>query len=522
MTDGSPVKLVEEAPAGSGEPTNLAPEPGGTSLHPTASPGLAGRVVKNVAAIMGGRGLSLMFSAGANVLLARLLGSERLGQFGAIYAYLALFGWLATFGFEPVLVREISRERRGAASLVHTAVVLSLFLSLGTVAVALFLAPRAGYAGYLWTLLALAAVEYALTPLRLPAVIFQVDLRQWYGATINVVRQGAWLAIISVLWVLKAPLLYVVAGRVASALLESLLLWIYGRRLLQQAGRFLRERAGMIFSHSFPLAFTSLLVTIYLRIDQVMLHKMASDYSLGQYVAAVRVSELFEALPAASMVTLAPIWAVSVADPEKFSGYVDRAFRYLMIVASALCVVLTVGARLVVRVLYGRQFLPAAPLLAVLIWSEIAVFFSAVVVNVLIAGNKQRLLPIPTIFGAAINIGLNLFWIPRYGAAGAAWATLVSYTLAWMVCLLFFKQTRSVAWRGILFAVPIAALALLSVGCAAILPVAEVLKVLAACVIFGVGIWVAGFIRKSELQNGFRILREHLGSSLIIVGGEEV
>ena len=28
-----------------------------------------------------------------------------------------------------------------------------------------------------------------------------------------------------------------------------------------------------------------------------------------------------------------------------------------------------------------------------------------------------------------MNVGLNLAWIPAHGALGAAWATLVSYTL---------------------------------------------------------------------------------------------
>ena len=102
----------------------------------------------------------------------------------------------------------------------------------------------------------------------------------------------------------------------------------------------------MIFSHSFPIAFSSLLAMIYMRIDQVMLHKMTTDSILGQYVAAVRVSELFEMLPTALMFTLAPILAVSVVDPKKFRSYIDRTFRYFMVLAAGLCVVMTVGAPL--------------------------------------------------------------------------------------------------------------------------------------------------------------------------------
>jgi PST family polysaccharide transporter len=477
-------------------------------------PDLRGQVFQNTAANILGRGLSLLFSTAAAALLARYLGSEKLGQYGAIYAYLGLFAWMATFGFEPVLVREASRDRKSASDLVRTAMVLSVFLSVGMIGTAVLLAPWAGYGGRLRPLLILAGLEYILTPLRLPAIIFQVDLRQWYGSTINVVRQGIWFAIIVALWFLGAPLSYVIAGRVLAALIESMLIWGYGRRFLAEKGKFLRDRARTIFSHSFPIAFTSLLAMIYMRIDQVMLHKMTSDFVLGQYVAAVRVSELFEMLPAALMFTLAPILSVSVADPEKFRSYTDRAYRYFMVAASGLCVFMTAGAGIIVRVLYGKQFLPAAPLLAVLIWSEIAVFFAAVIGNIMVAKNQQNLLPIPTLAGAAINVGLNLVLIPRYSAMGAAWATLISYTFAWTVALLFFKQIRSVAWQGLRFALPIAGLALFASGCAAVVSSHMVVRVVVASSIFVATAWVTNYIRKSDVKDVlelFPVLRTRIG-----------
>ncbi|HTZ99637.1 MAG TPA: flippase [Candidatus Aquilonibacter sp.] len=461
---------------------------------------LRGEIVQNTMANIVGRAFALVFSTLAAALLARYLGSEKLGEYGAIYAYLGLFSWMATFGFEPVIVREASRDRKRASDLVRTAAVLSIFLSVGTVAVAVLVAPWAGYAGRLRDLLILAGLEYVLTPLRLFAVIFQVDLRQWYGSTINVVRQGIWFAIIVVLWALGAPLSWVICGRVVAALIESTLIWAYGRRFLAEKGKFLRERAWTIFSHSFPLALTSLLGMIYLRIDQVMLHKMTSDSVLGQYVAAVRVSELFEMLPAALMFTLAPILAVSVADPARFRRYIDQTFRFFMLGASGLCVFMTVGAPIIVRVLYGKQFLSAAPLLAVLIWSEVAVFFSAVVVNVMIATNQQSLLPIPTLAGAAINVALNLALIPKYAAMGSAWATLVSYSVAWMAVPFFFKRTRSATWQGLRFALPVAAIALLAVKCATLAPISVLPGIGLALAVFIVGTLITRCLKASDVK----------------------
>ncbi len=72
---------------------------------PLARAGAGTRVFQNTVVLLAGRGAGVLLSAGAAVILARYLGSERLGQFGALYAYLSLFAWLAGLGIEPVLAR---------------------------------------------------------------------------------------------------------------------------------------------------------------------------------------------------------------------------------------------------------------------------------------------------------------------------------------------------------------------------------------------------------------------------------
>ena len=482
-------------------------------IHPAKTPRLRTRVLQNTAALLGGRGISIVLSAGASVLLTRYLGSERLGQFGAIYAYLGLFTWLTTLGIEPVLVREISKERESASSLLHTAIILASFLSVGALFATILLAPWAGFNGHLRTLLILAAFEFVLIPVRLPGMIFQVDLRQWYAATINVVRQGVWFGIVIILWLLGASLFYVVLGRLLATAVESALTWAYSREFLSATKKFLRERSAKILLQSIPIAFTTLLSMVYFRIDQVMLHKLASDFVLGQYVAAVRVSELFEFLPNAFIISMAPVLSVSVDQPERFYAYTDRLFRYFMIAASGICVFMSTGAGLIVRILYGKQFAPSAPLLAVLIWSEIAVFFATVVYNVLIAKNQQWLLPVPTLVGAAVNVALNLVLIPRYGAAGAAWATLVSYTVAWTAVLFFFQETRSLIWQGVRFALPITGFALFAVISASFVSTHDIVRVLTACILFGLSLWLSGFIKRSDLTDALAVIRSSLGNS---------
>jgi len=70
-------------------------------------PSLGAQVFQNTAAQLAGRVVGIFLSAGTSILLARYLGKEKLGEYGAIYAYLSLYGFLATFCLEQILAREI-------------------------------------------------------------------------------------------------------------------------------------------------------------------------------------------------------------------------------------------------------------------------------------------------------------------------------------------------------------------------------------------------------------------------------
>ena len=79
--------------------------------------------------------------------------------------------------------------------------------------------------------------------------------------------------------------------------------------------------------YGFPVALSTLAVGIYHRIDQVMLHKMVNDQVLGNYVAAVRLTELINVLPTVVMGSLFPILAQSAGDEDRFQQYLRLSFR---------------------------------------------------------------------------------------------------------------------------------------------------------------------------------------------------
>src|ERR1700722_11060032 len=459
------------------------------------------RVLHNTAALLGGRGISIVLSGGASIVLARYLGSEKLGEFGAIYAYATLFGWLATFGIDAVMAREASIDRPQARNILRTGARLCLLFATGATILSLAIAPFVGYKGHLHFLLIFAVLEMLLlSPLRLLGVVFQVDLKQWYSAGINLLRQFLWLLLVVVLAWLQASLITVIVWRFVVAALELILMWGFSRRFLSHSSEIRTDRARFYLASAAPIAFSSLLASVYMRVDQVMLHNMVNDSVLGQYVAAVRVSEMFEMLPAALIASLVPILSVSAKDPSAFGAYLDRTLRYFLVLACAICVFIATGAGPIVKLLYGQQFAAATPLLAVLIWSEVSTFFGTVMVTAMVARNLQKYLLGPTAASALSNVVLNLYLIPRYAALGAAWATLISYSLAWFAVLLAFRQTRPLVLQGLRWAIPALTLALGSTWAATFIPAPALVKLVVAVCLYVAGVVAARLFRWDDIE----------------------
>jgi O-antigen/teichoic acid export membrane protein len=468
---------------------------------PASVSGHGVRVMQNTVVVFIGRGIGLVLAGASSVLLTRGLGPERLGEYGVIYAYLTLFGMLASFGIGPILVREAAQNRKEAGDITYTAVCLAAGFAVATCGLALAISPLVHLGGKFLPLLAIATLEvFLLVPVNLPNAIFQVDQKQWYSSTFSIIRQAIFLGIVFAAYLAGAPLVYVILGRLAAAAVEATLTWHTAQKFLGPRRKFLSPVAWRLIQGGFVVSLVTVASTVYLRIDQVMLHSMASDLTLGHYVAAVRISELIEALPAAFGSALFPLLCISLADTPRFRRHLDIGYRYMVLAGAALSVAICLGARPIMHMYGGAKYAASVPLLAVLIWSEIPIFFAATFTNALLASGLQRLVLWPMVTGAVVNIGLNFYLIPRWGAMGASWATVIAYWLCWTLVFLPIRASRDMFWIGLRLLIPITALALGVSGLVFLMPVNDWVRLFAGIVGFGALASLFGFARKQDLE----------------------
>jgi PST family polysaccharide transporter len=261
-------------------------------------------------------------------------------------------------------------------------------------------------------------------------------------------ENGGFLAISTVkigFIIAEAPLMaFVWAIFVESLIVAFGLMGIYawrGGKLT--AWRFRFARAKILLKDSWPLILSGLAIMVYMRIDQLMLGQMLGDESVGIYSAAVRISEVWYFIPMAIAASVFPsIIETKKQDETIYYQRLQKLYDMMVMLALSLALLMTFLSDWVVILLFGTAYQKSGPVLAVHIWAGIFVFLGVASGKWFLIEGLQRYTFYKTLLGAVVNVGLNFLMIPKFGATGAAYATVISYAIAAMFSDLLQKETR--------------------------------------------------------------------------------
>ncbi len=213
-------------------------------------------------------------------------------------------------------------------------------------------------------------------------------------------------------------------------------------------GYFNRQLAKQLLRDSWPLILSGLVVTIYMRIDQIMIKEMLGERAVGIYSAAARISEVWYFVPVLLTNSLFPSILNAKQISEKFYfSRIQRLYSFLLWSAITIAMLVTFLSGYIVNILYGQAFGEAGNILVIHIWAGVFVFLGVASGSWFVSEGLQKYSTINTVVGAIVNVLLNFIFIPKYGAYGAAIATVVSYFVAAYLMNLFFEATRGNFYR---------------------------------------------------------------------------
>jgi len=380
------------------------------------------------------------------IWIARYLGPENFGLFSYAQSFAALFTIFATLGLDQIVIRELIKDESARDKLLGTAFILKLFgafVVLGTLIFSTLSGINTAETNLLILIIASSTVFQSFNVIDF---YFQSKVLSKFVVLANVIS-----LIISSL--VKIILLLNEASLVAFAfvslfdtfILASGYVYFYLKNNLNiNKWTFDWLLAKALLKDSWPLILTGFVISVYMKVDQIMISEMLGYQAVGEYAAAVKLSEAWYFVPTVIASSVFPSIINTKKNNEKL--YYTRLQKlYSLVVKIALLIAISISfmSDWFVNLLYGQQFIEAGSVLVIHIWAGIFAFLGIASRKWLVAENLSMLSFWRTFFGMVINIVMNLLLIPRYGIQGAAVATLISQVAAAYLFDVLCIKTRS-------------------------------------------------------------------------------
>ena len=417
-------------PASAITPPAAAPPP---AIPPAIAPSAATTRLRHQAAwLLSGNGAAVLFQALYFLLMGRMLGAREYGAFVGVVALINVLSQFSSLGMEMVLLRTIARDRAAFATTWSRALTVSaagfVVLLLAVVAYGHFFLPPS--LRQLLPYLALSDALFGKLTQLASRALQGADLARWSAkllALTNAARAGA--AALLFLWAAGSHahvsvLLWVRLYAVASLLVALVSLVLVTRRLGRPRWAPVR-RAHLLEGLSF--SFSSSAISVYNDIDKTLLVSHGMLAAAGIYSAAYRVVDVIST-PIISLFAAASPRLFRQGARQGPSG-ASRGARDLLrwavpfgLVAAPL---LALAAPALPR-LFGHSFAASTTALRWLCLLPLLRGLHYAWGTAITACTSQWLRTAAQAGAALLNLGLNLWLIPRWGWQGAAAASLVT------------------------------------------------------------------------------------------------
>ncbi|WP_010179989.1 flippase [Glaciecola sp. HTCC2999] len=400
------------------------------------------RYFNNTSWLLGEKLLRMSLGLFVGIWVARYLGPEQFGLFSYAQSFVALFATFTTLGLDGIVIRELVKGSGDRDKLLGTAFVLKFFgaiFVLFLLAVSIFFQASDYKTNLLIFIIASSTVFQSFNIIDF---YFQSKVLSKYVVYINILSLLLSSLIKVILILNKAPLIaFAFVILFDSLVLASGLIYYYVKNKLSFLDwTFDKGLAKSLLNDSWPLILSGLVVSMYMKMDQIMINHMLGSVEVGKYAAAVRLSEAWYFIPVVISSSLFPaIINAKKISKELYYSRIQKLYDLMAWMAIAIAIPMTFLSDWVIDLLYGKEFVQAGKVLMIHIWSSVFVFLGVASSKWFIVEGLQKYSLYRTLFGAILNILLNFVLIPMYGIYGAAVATLLSQIFA---CYLFNVVNR--------------------------------------------------------------------------------
>ncbi len=411
-------------------------------------------VTQNASFLTGASVVQKVISFVYFILVARFLGVEQTGAYFFAITFTTIFSVLADAGLGPVLTREVAKTPERAGELLPT--VLWSKIGLGIVT-------------YTLVVVAVNALNYSITIRQLVYVsgltmvfdnlqtvffsILRAHKNLFYEAVGVIFAQLITLSIGTMALFNQWPLVWLILAYTIPSACNMVFAATVVRRKFHLAFFVGAKRTvlKMLFLLAWPFAVASFIGRLYSYTDTVLISKLLSAHDLGWWGLARKIVTAFQFVPIALTASVYPAMSTwFITDKAKVGELFEKSWRYLFLVLFPVAFGIGALATPIIRSVYGVEFLPAAPVLQILLGSILFGFLALVTGATFNATGNQRVQTVILAGGLTFNILFNLILIPRFGIQGAAVAELISNICLWTAGFYLLRKKVLISYRTVL------------------------------------------------------------------------
>jgi len=175
------------------------------------------------------------------------------------------------------------------------------------------------------------------------------------------------------------------------------------------------------------------------RFDILMLKKMSSLEEVGYYSLATQIAEQLWHIPYA-IETIILSRSANTKDNKFVNKTVASIFRVSLLIGVVGCILLFFVSPFLIPLIFGSEYVQSVPLIQAILPGILMLVAFRILNSRLIGMGKPQNAIWTFLPALLLNIGLNLLWIPKYGALGSAWATNVSYGAGSLVFIFLYAK----------------------------------------------------------------------------------
>lgn len=386
------------------------------------------------------------------IFVARYLGPSGYGNINYTAAYVTFFMTIVLFGTNSVGVDEFvySIDNRGetgkkVGSLIFARFILGFFSTLLVMGIVWIVNHNSTEILLIATLQSIALVFNCMDTIN---YWLQAKQELKHAAFVQLGAYAIFAVYKALILVLKKNIYWFAFSNSIDAVALAILYWVAYKK---NQGPALTVDFNFIKNHtkrSWHFIIAGIMTVLYTQTDKIMLGTMCDSEAVGLYSAVIVICNLWCIVINGILDVMRPeiMKENNAGNHQNYLRRITQTSSIIIYLNIFCAIVITFFAELVLIILYGKTYLPAAMTLRLAVWYTGFSNIGSVLHIFLVCERKEKYVEVFCFSGAVVNVILNAVLISRWGITGAAVATLLTQALVNVVLPGIIKDTRKFFW----------------------------------------------------------------------------